>query len=1004
MKFKNLRIGSQLIIGFSTLLVFVLVMSIASYLQTNKMHQQVNLIYNHPYTVRKAIDNLHIAILQIRVSDRDLLLATNEAEKQEAIQLLNSATQDVPVQFGILKERYLGSQTSVDEAKDAFDKWQIAREENIKLAQSGKLPEAISQILPHGSVGTYRINLLAKIKVLDDFALNKAIEINNTSESLDKSILIEMTILVSAIFVLSFLIISILIRNIRKPLAELDSATKRFHAGDANARSSYESKNEFGILSLSFNALAETIQSTTETTKKTLSISNVMTKEDNAKDFFQNTLASLAQNTSSTIAAIYLLSEDKNKFEHCASLGLDENAKQSFSASRLEGEFGAVISSEKTQHIKNIPKNTQFIFNTVSGKFIPNEIITIPIHDTKNLIAIISLASINSYSEQTLKLIDAILPTMSARINGILTHQKNKENAIQLQLQYMKLDKQQENLSSSNKELEAQKTELHSQSLELIEQNTELEMQKKQLHEASRLKTNFLSNMSHELRTPLNSVIALSGVLNRRLIKQIPAEEYGYLEVIERNGKHLLHLINDILDISRIESGREEVEITKFNVNALLDDVINMILPQAKQRSITLVHLESDNDLETFNDANKFRHVVQNLIGNAVKFTEKGKVEIKSWKDENNIFVNVKDSGIGIAEEHLVRIFDEFRQADGGTSRKFGGPGLGLSIARKYANLLGGNVTVKSELGKGSEFTFTLPIIYAEENSISEEKEIASFNLETKPSPQKSNNDSLVKTVLIVEDSEPVIIQMKDILGSSGYKIIVARNGAEALETISHTIPDAMVLDLMMPGVDGFEVLEQLRAADQTAHISVLILTAKHITKEELHFLKRNNIHQLIQKGDVNRLQLLEAIHKMIYPNQTETNAAKRESQKIEGKPVVLVVEDNADNMITVRALLSEKFILIEAVNGYEGIELAKKHIPNLILMDIALPGIDGVETFKVIRNDPRLMHIPIIALTASAMIHDRETILSHGFDIYIPKPIDEKIFFKTINEVLYGK
>ena len=129
MKFKNLRIGSQLIIGFSTLLVFVLVMSIVSYLQTNKMHQQVNLIYNHPYTVRKALDNLHIAILQIRVSDRDLLLATNEAEKQEAIQLLNSATQDVPVQFGILKERYLGSQTSVDEAKDAFDKWQIAREE-----------------------------------------------------------------------------------------------------------------------------------------------------------------------------------------------------------------------------------------------------------------------------------------------------------------------------------------------------------------------------------------------------------------------------------------------------------------------------------------------------------------------------------------------------------------------------------------------------------------------------------------------------------------------------------------------------------------------------------------------------------------------------------------------------------------------------------------------------------------------------------------------------------
>jgi CheY-like chemotaxis protein len=219
---------------------------------------------------------------------------------------------------------------------------------------------------------------------------------------------------------------------------------------------------------------------------------------------------------------------------------------------------------------------------------------------------------------------------------------------------------------------------------------------------------------------------------------------------------------------------------------------------------------------------------------------------------------------------------------------------------------------------------------------------------------------------------------------------------------ITQTIPDAIVLDLMMPGIDGFEVLKSIRDAEQTAHIPVLILTAKHITKEDLKLLKRNNVHQLIQKGDINRNELLNAVASMVTTEIHEKVAPKL--QKIKGKPVVLVVEDNADNMLTVKAILDTAFIVLEAVDGIEGVSVAKAQKPNLILMDISLPGIDGIEAFKRIRSDKYLENIPIVALTASALTTDRESILANGFDDYIAKPIDQKLFFETINRVLYGK
>lgn len=319
---------------------------------------------------------------------------------------------------------------------------------------------------------------------------------------------------------------------------------------------------------------------------------------------------------------------------------------------------------------------------------------------------------------------------------------------------------------------------------------------------------------------------------------------------------------------------------------------------------------------------------------------------------------------------------------------------------------------------KGSEFTLTLPMSYVAENNIVEKERTTDAKYVIRQSLSRLEPDASDKCILLVEDNESAIIQIKDLVEELGYSIHVVYDGSEALKFIDVTIPDAMILDLMMPGIDGFQVLETLRNAEPTAHIPVLILTAKHITKEELKFLKRNNVHQLIQKGDVDRSKLQNSITGMLFPaaavsadaapeeaDQKQTRQTKQiKHQILEGKPAVLVVEDNPDNMITVRALLSDHFTMLEAIDAHEAISMAKKHVPNLILMDIALSGMDGIQAFREIRSMPDLQHIPIIALTASAMLHDRETILSHGFDAFIAKPIIAKEFFKIINEVLYGK
>jgi len=988
MRSKNLQIGTQIVLCLGIMFFLTLVLGITSFMQTSQLHNQTISLYEHPLQVRTAIDGINADILTMQLGLREIMLAENDAQKQNALHSIQLSEADIETRFDIVEERFLGPTENILKSYASYINWRIEHDISVQLALDGKINEVKTRLASTGAQGTYHTALLADIKVIDDFAKLKSEEFLQTSITLDKDLNNQLSTMLVGFLITTLLVGFYLFAFIKNPLVEMNKAVSKFHHGDMDARSDYAKDNEFGTLSKSINALADTVQSNINLNQKSISLAEVMLSEDDVRRFFQTTLRVLIDTTGATMGAVYLLDDKRSNYELFEAIGLSDQAKSTFSAYEREGEFAAVLNTRKVQFIKDIPDDTRFVFQTVEGHFIPRGLITIPLTTNNHIIAIISLATIQAFHDHTLDFINSNLVALSARTEGILAYRKIKEFGDELEQQ--------------NAELEAQKQELFAQSGELSQQNTELEMQKKQLVEASQLKTNFLSNMSHELRTPLNSVIALSGVLHRRLETKIPAEEYSFLEVIERNGKNLLLLINDILDISRIESGHEEIEITKFNINTLLDDVLAVIKPQADQKMVAMVQETSGLDLYVRSDFDKCHHVLQNLIGNAVKFTEHGQVTLSARMQDDTLEVKVTDTGIGISADHLPYIFDEFRQADGSTSRRYGGSGLGLAIAKKYANLLGGTISVKSEVNLGSEFTLILPMTYDVGNRIRENEESFVMNTPKQPNPTRIVSQTKDKTVLIVEDNDAAIVQIKDLVEEIGVRVMVAHNAAEAFNIIDNILPDAIILDLMMPEIDGFSVLQTIRDAETTALVPVLILTAKHITKEDLKTLKRNNIHQLIQKGDIDRRQLQQAVLSMIHPEKSVV--PQRPLQEIQGNPIVLVVEDNPDNMITVRAMLSGDYTVIEAVNGLEAIEMARKYIPHLILMDIALPGINGIEAFQRIRAIPSLNDVPVIALTASAMEKDREAILSHGFDAYIAKPIIAKEFFKVINEILYGK
>lgn len=1157
MQFRDLKISTQLRIGIGATLLIVICLGSLAWLQTHTLWQHTRWIYDHPLQVNRAVGMLKTDIMGMRVEIRDAILTNNfkgfqTARKESAIHQASAERQ-----INILFERYLGPRSDIEDIQNSFRGWVSTRESNWALLHEGKPDIAISRILDGGDLGDQRALLFEQIQKINDFAKAKADTLYLDATQLKDTLNFQLILIIGFIILLTTGIGYFMFIGIKTPLKELAAVTEGFRNGDYDARSRYLSTNELGVLSAAFNQMAQAISLRLETDKKSTAMAEALIIETELKKFAETVLGKFMDITGAHMGAFYASNENDGHFSPLAAMGVNLTLLEPFDASTHEGEFGKALKTGRLSHIRDIHENTRFKLKTFVGTAIPREIITLPVVVKGKVRGMLTLACLGSFSPAALTaLTQSSMIALNTAFANLLSNDRTRRLSEELRENNQELKSQQE-------ELTAQAQELVKQSEALQAQNIELAQQRLAVEEASRLKSQFLSNMSHELRTPLNSVMALSRVLMMQATTKLSDEEISYLGIIERNGKNLLNLINDILDLSKIEAGRMDIRPRPFPLGQTLDDILESIAPLANEKHLEIRRQIPENLPLIESDEIRVSQILQNLTANAIKFTPSGSVSVTVKTDPGKIHVQVTDTGIGIAEQDLVHIFDEFRQVDGSSSRRHEGTGLGLTIAHTAARMLGGDISVTSTLGMGTTFILTLPLTWqgqmkARETSVAQpskpvkpnsktilvvddepkmakmiagylrqegyhpviatsgeqaltlaqsespfaifldiimpdmdgwevlqglkknsktqhipviivsvsqdretgfalgaigyltkplsrelllteirkigrpstrsvmgvdDNEIEPFEfrqaVETEgPPPMISHdgaacldsfgNSASVPKILMVEDNEVAIVQIRSVLTTAGYAVDVATGGREAMDYVAHTIPDGIVLDLMMPEIDGFEVLEKIRSKPATARIPVLILTAKDLTPEDFKKLSANNVQQLVQKGDVDQKGLLLKVSSMIEGKKdTKDLTPDTGGSHLHGQTpppeTILIVEDNPDNMATVKAILQNRYRIIQAMDGEKGVQMATENCPDLILLDMALPKMDGISVVKHLKGNPTLCHIPVIALTARVMKGDREKILKAGCNDYISKPIDPIGFMEKITEWLKG-
>ena len=482
------------------------------------------------------------------------------------------------------------------------------------------------------------------------------------------------------------------------------------------------------------------------------------------------------------------------------------------------------------------------------------------------------------------------------------------------------------------------------------EVNEQLRESQQQALAATQAKSQFLANMSHELRTPLNAIIGYSEMLEEEAQDNGQEQFVADLEKIHGAGKHLLALINDILDLSKIEAGKMELYLETFDLKTMLDDVVATTRLLVQKKSNTLaVHIPPG--LGTMRaDLTKVRQALFNLLSNASKFTERGTITLTATRETNSdrewIVLQVKDTGIGMTREQLGRMFQAFSQADASTVRKYGGTGLGLAITRHFCRMMGGDVTVASEPGVGSTFTLRLP---AEVRDPARESDSQSPTVDQL---QKEDN-----TVLVVDDDAAARELLKRFLNKEGFHVECAANGPEAIKAAKNIRPKAITLDVMMPGMDGWAVLTKLKEDPLVADIPVIMLTIV----DDKHFGHALGATEYLTKP-VDRDRLSALVHKLIQPNSP-------------GKLLIVDDDPEAREMLK-RTLEHQDWVVSTAEDGRAGLEAIAANTPDLILLDLMMPRMDGFEFVSELRKNQDWRAIPIIVITAKTLTKEDHVLL----------------------------
>ncbi|MHB1686326.1 MAG: response regulator [Ignavibacteriaceae bacterium] len=975
------------------------------------------------------------------------------------------------------------------------------------------------------SHGTESSDILATIYKPDlDFTKGKGFQFlifNTLSEAADlRTNLKYFLIIIGFSGILLSLILTLLFTDkIRKQITQLSKATEVTKDGNFQNKIVIQTKDELGKLGAAFNTMLEQLQKNEKAKNEYSEFITLINQNPTLKEISEAALQKIIKTCGFTIGGLYAVEEGKILLASSYGLGKE------ISFDEKSNLFNAVIKNRESFEMYS-PQEKLPVVSAGAIKLEIKYLLINPIIYNGKVIAILELGSFDKPTGEAKEYLSKIQEQLAIGLTNAFAF-------VQLENLVTELKQLNEDYQKQNIQIRKQNETLVDLHKKLKEKADELEIQKGKAEEATELKSHFLASMSHELRTPMNSILGLTELILED--NSLKGKNRERIEVVLKSGKRLMNLINDILDLSKIEAGKMDVHNEDVFLEELITEIENSITPLAQQKGIAFRTVRNINTKIVVNtDRGKIVQVIINLLGNAVKFTDTGFVELRISSLENKkLKFDVIDTGIGMSEEDQKIIFEEFRQIDGTTTRKYSGTGLGLAICKKIAALMTGSISVESEPGSGSIFSFIVPlnfiklrddgespkvnvqtliknrknpilvidddaevrytigqyliskgydVVYAAdgETGIEQAKKIQPFvitldvmmpnkdgwtvlkELKQNPSTKDipvilisiigdknlgyglgayeyfvkpitpdvllsafSKLENLAKKkiekIVIVDDDEMEFEKFKIAFKNDKVRIDYIKESEIAFSKILETQPDLIILDLMMPNVDGITLSYKLKSNRETKHIPIIISTAKDLTEEERNSLN-NIVEQISVKSNGHPLDVLKVVRDRIRLqeiNSSSPGAAERTPEEIaleektglsdedenhNYRGEVLVVDDDPDTLFTISEIVQAcncKAIL--AKNGIECLKTLEMKLPDLILLDIMMPGMDGFQTISRIKQNEKWTHIPVFAVTAKAMLEDKEVIIRHGFDDYIPKPVNAGVMAFKI-EKLFSK
>ena len=745
-------------------------------------------------------------------------------------------------------------------------------------------------------------------------------------------------------------------RSITKPVGLLRDGTQNIMNGIFQPIT-LRQRDELGALAKDFNHMSEMLQNNYNRLTAYSELMTALNKHDSTENVEQASLQILCLHTGAAVGALYLLESESNVLRLVGGYALNMT-EDKLEYKVGEGIPGQCAAMKQNLEVSDIVATKGFIIDTGLVRVAPTNVLAVPILFQENLIGVIVLGAIHPFDKLRLEIIKNSVP----QIGVAITNAMNTDSTRKL-------------------------------SIEIATKNNQLNTKNAELQKAYRVKSDFLSNMSHELRTPLNSIIGFTSVLLGPHGEPLTPDQAKAIEKVLKNGKHLLELINDILDFSKIEAGRTPINIDSGEISEIISNVMVTVEPMVTAKGVKLVQ-EVEPELPILNtDILKVKQILLNLLSNAAKFTEQGTISIAAKKDGDMISISVKDDGIGIEAKNLDRVFEEFSQIDSSSSRKYKGTGLGLPIAKNYARLLGGNLTVQSEFGKGSTFILVLPPAFPQDKLQKPGEEpapskataaaaITAVSSAARPAPEKSVAPSSSILVLCIDDDAEVIDLLRRYLIPEGYSVRGVGSGEEGIRMAQELHPAVITLDIMMPEKDGWQVLRELKNNPATKDIPVII-------------------HSIIENRPLAlSLGALEVIAKPSEPKKVLSVVERACRSK---NLPIMIVDDNQDFADSLKILLeTEGYRAVAMYSGENALKDIEKINPSLLFLDLLMPGMDGFAVVKQLRSQERWRDLPIVIVSGAEITDGQRKNLNTLTQEFIEKgQFSKEIISSTIKKVI---